>query len=93
MDIGQPKDFLAGLELYLDFLSGKTSDKLISGSNILGNVIIDETAVIEEGCLIGPNVCIGPGVKVSSGARIANSVIFAGSIIGAHSWINGSIIG
>ena len=93
MDIGQPRDFLAGLELYLHFLNEKTPDKLNRGSLFVGNVLVDPTAVIEDGCLIGPNVCIGPGVKIESGTRIANSVIFAGCVIKGHSWINGSIIG
>lgn len=94
MDIGQPKDFLFGLELYLNFIAGKEENFLEKkGEKFIGNVMVDETAVIEEGCLIGPNVCIGPGVRVQAGTRIANTVIFAGSQIGAHSWINGSIIG
>lgn len=93
MDIGQPKDFLAGLELYLNFLSTKSPESLTKGPKFLGDVLVDESAIIEDGCLIGPNVCIGPSVKIESGTRIASSVVLAGSTIGAHSWIRGSIIG
>jgi mannose-1-phosphate guanylyltransferase len=93
MDIGQPKDYLLGLELYLEFLGKKSPEKIAKGTLFTGNVLVDQDSLIGEGCLIGPNVCIGPGVKIESGARIANTVILAGSQIGAHSWIKGSIIG
>ncbi|MCD7452353.1 Mannose-1-phosphate guanylyltransferase 1 [Datura stramonium] len=44
MDIGQPKDYITGLRLYLDSLKKRSSSKLASGSHIVGNVIVDETA-------------------------------------------------
>ena len=93
MGIGQPKDFLAGLRLYLEFLAGSDPEKLTKGEQFVGNVLVDETAVVEPGCLVGPNVCIGPGVRIESGARVANTVILAGSLIQGHSLIQGSIIG
>lgn len=61
MDIGQPKDYIIGLRLYLDSLRKSTPSKLASGSHIVGNVLVDESAKIGEGCLIGPDVAIGPG--------------------------------
>ena len=93
MDVGQPKDFLAGLTLYLDSLSRREPSKLANNEGVIGNVLIDSRATIEPGCLIGPNVCIGPGCKISSGSRISNSVLLDGTEVGAHSLINGSIIG
>ena len=94
MDIGQPKDFLSGSELYLAFAAQKGNvERMETGEKFRGNVIVDETASIAEGSLIGPNVCIGPGVRIEAGTRIANTVVLAGTTIGAHSWINGSIIG
>ncbi|KDO35843.1 hypothetical protein CISIN_1g046608mg, partial [Citrus sinensis] len=39
MDIGQPKDYITGLRLYLDFLQKNSSSKLATGSNIIGNVL------------------------------------------------------
>eukprot|EP00359_Climacostomum_virens_P008503 CAMPEP_0204913610 /NCGR_PEP_ID=MMETSP1397-20131031/11423_1 /ASSEMBLY_ACC=CAM_ASM_000891 /TAXON_ID=49980 /ORGANISM="Climacostomum Climacostomum virens, Strain Stock W-24" /LENGTH=342 /DNA_ID=CAMNT_0052084873 /DNA_START=1267 /DNA_END=2298 /DNA_ORIENTATION=+ len=93
MDIGQPKDFLKGTELYLSHLRQHSSGRLHSGANILGNVLIDETAEIAPDCLIGPNVTIGPNCVVRSGTRIANSVLFEGTTVSTNSWINGSIIG
>ncbi|KAK9104540.1 hypothetical protein Scep_021384 [Stephania cephalantha] len=60
MDIGQPRDYITGLGLYLDALRNKGSSKLCSGSHIRGNVLIDESVVIEGGCVFGPDVAIGP---------------------------------
>jgi mannose-1-phosphate guanylyltransferase len=39
-DIGQPKDFLIGTNLYLNDLSLCHKEKLASGKNIQGNVVI-----------------------------------------------------
>ncbi|KDO48143.1 hypothetical protein CISIN_1g0201131mg, partial [Citrus sinensis] len=55
MDIGQPKDYITGLRLYLDFLQKNSSSKLATGSNIIGNVLVHEGAKIGDGCLIGPD--------------------------------------
>jgi mannose-1-phosphate guanylyltransferase len=93
MDIGQPKDFLTGTELYLSHLRGTAPERLREGSNIVGNVLIDPSAQIAADCLIGPNVTIGPNCVVGSGTRVANSVLFEGTVILTNSWINGSIIG
>ena len=40
MDIGQPKDFLTGMCLYLTSLKQKTPEKLYKGPEIIGNVLI-----------------------------------------------------
>ena len=40
MDVGQPKDFLTGMCLYLDSLKEKKSAELAAGTGIVGNVII-----------------------------------------------------
>lgn len=40
-DIGQPKDYLTGVKLYMDFLQKKNDPTLTkSGPNIFGNVMI-----------------------------------------------------
>lgn len=93
MDIGIPKDYLTGTELFMAHFAKKSPEKLARGSKFIGNVIVDPSAEIEDGCLIGPNVCIGSNCKVKSGTRISNSVIFSDTEISSHSWINGSIIG
>jgi mannose-1-phosphate guanylyltransferase len=93
MDVGQPKDFLAGMSLYLNSLKTKTPEVLHTGPNIIPPVLVDPTAVIGEGCLIGPNVTIGPHCQVKEGVRLANATLLEGTTVGAHSWVKSSIIG
>lgn len=70
MDVGQPRDFLTGMCLYLNSLRQKNSDLLYTGSGVVGNVLIDSTAKIGKGCRIGPNVTIGPNVVIEDGKYI-----------------------
>ncbi|VVA12533.1 PREDICTED: mannose-1-phosphate [Prunus dulcis] len=93
MDIGQPRDYITGLRLYLDSLRKNSSSKLARGSNVVGNVLVDETAKIGEGCLIGPDVAIGPGCVVESGVRLSRCTVMRGVRIKKHACISGSIIG
>ncbi|PON59908.1 Nucleotidyl transferase domain containing protein [Parasponia andersonii] len=93
MDIGQPKDYITGLRLYLDSLRKKSSFKLAKGSHILGNVLVDESAVIGEGCLIGPDVAIGPGCEIEPGVRLSHCTVMRGVRIKKHACISCSIIG
>lgn len=108
-DIGKPKDFLHGMELYLQHLaseqseSGKadkdsvsdrvTTEYLATGDNIIGNVLIHPTAKVGDQCLIGPNVTIGSGCVIEDGVRISNTAIMESVRIQAHSFISGSILG
>jgi mannose-1-phosphate guanylyltransferase len=69
MDIGQPKDYLTGLTLYLEHLKEHNSDKLSTGPNIMGNVIIHPTAKVNDKSIIGPNVCIGENCVIEEGTR------------------------
>jgi len=98
MDIGQPKDFLAGTSLYLNYLQDRGSDpkasaRLTKGEGIVGAVLIDPTAKIGKGCVIGPNVTIGPNCVIEDGVRLKNAVLLEGVGVGANSWISQSIIG
>ncbi|KAL5807062.1 hypothetical protein ACOSQ4_029795 [Xanthoceras sorbifolium] len=94
MDIGQPKDYITGLRLYLDFLRKQSSSKLASGSHIIGNVLVDESAEVGDGCLIGPDVAIGPGCIIeSSGVRLSRCTVMRGVRIKKHACISSSIIG
>ncbi|XP_055342992.1 mannose-1-phosphate guanyltransferase beta-A-like [Paramacrobiotus metropolitanus] len=93
MDIGQPKDFLTGMCLYLNSLSQKDKGSLTSGSQFVGNVLVHETAKIGQNCRIGPNVVIGPKVTIEDGVRIHRSTILGGSKIKAYSMLNDCIIG
>lgn len=92
MDIGQPRDYLTGLRLYLDYLRTK-SDVLASGSQFQGNVLIDESVQIGEGCLIGPDVSIGPGCIIEAGVRLSNCAIMSGVRIKKHACVSWSIVG
>ncbi|CAH0389030.1 unnamed protein product [Bemisia tabaci] len=93
MDVGQPRDFLTGMCLYLSSLRHRQPNLLGSGDSIVGNVLIDPTAKIGEGCRIGPNVTIGPNVILEDGVCIKRSTILEGAIIKSHSWLSGCIVG
>lgn len=93
MDVGQPKDFLTGMRLYLRHIRETASSILAEGENIQGNVIVDETAVIGRDCRIGPNVVIGPRVRIENGVCLRHCTVLSDSVVRTHSWINGSIIG
>lgn len=93
MDVGQPGDFLKGMSLFLSW-SHKMGDKrLAQGKNILGNVLIDPSAIIGQDCQIGPDVCIGPNVVIGDGLLIRRCTILGGSRLESHSRLDGCIIG
>nr|CAB3249838.1 mannose-1-phosphate guanyltransferase beta-like [Phallusia mammillata] len=96
MDIGQPKDFLKGMCMYLTSLKKKSPEKLYKESNgvtIVGNVLVDETARIGKNCKIGPNVVLGPNVVIEDGVRIKRSTVMREATIKSHSWLESCIIG
>jgi len=101
-DIGQPKDYLIGTNLFLNNLVLKNSSLLglnlnkdlkIKNTNIIGNVLIDSTASISDSCSLGPNVVIGRNVVIRSGARIKNSVLMDNTIVNDHAYVDGAILG
>ncbi|XP_019360169.1 PREDICTED: mannose-1-phosphate guanyltransferase beta, partial [Gavialis gangeticus] len=93
MDIGQPKDFLTGMCMYLQSLRVQHPERLHSGPGFVGNVLVDPTAKIGMNCTIGPNVTIGAGVVVEDGVRIKRCTILKGSQICSHSWLESCIVG
>jgi len=93
MDIGQPRDYITGLRLYLDSLRKKAPARLASGAHVLGNVLVHETAVIGEGCLIGPDVAVGPGCVVEAGVRLSRCTVMRGARVKQHACVSSSIIG
>jgi mannose-1-phosphate guanylyltransferase len=96
MDVGQPKDFLAGTCLYLSSLAKKGSKLLVSHSEPFvhgGNVMIDPTAKIGKNCKIGPNVTIGPNVVIGDGCRLQRCVLLQNSKVKEHAWIKSTIVG
>lgn len=40
MDIGQPKDYLVGAQIYLEYLKNTYPERLAKADNIIGNVLI-----------------------------------------------------
>ncbi|WVO17320.1 mannose-1-phosphate guanyltransferase [Cryptococcus depauperatus] len=97
MDVGQPKDFLAGSWLYLSHLTSQHSRLLTDPSQNKwvygGNVLVDPSAEIDPTAVIGPNVVIGPDAKIGAGVRLQRCVIMSNATIREHSWIANSIIG
>lgn len=109
MDVGQPKDFLTGMCLYLEFLrqnkqtkkqeaTSKTAmlsipTQLAEGPCIVGDVIVDPSAKIGNNCRIGPNVTIGPNVIIEDGVCVKRSTILEGARISSHSWLDSCIVG
>lgn len=93
MDVGQPKDFLSGTVLYLNALSKDHPEKLATGNNIVGSVLVDPTAKLSSSAKIGPDVVIGPNVTIGDGVRITRSVVLSNSTIRAHSLVKSTIVG
>merc|ERR1712051_709978 len=93
MDIGQPKDFLTGMCMYLDSLKTKKNNQLSKDPCIVGNVIVDPSAKIGANCRIGPNVTIGPDFVIEDGVCIKRCTVLKGAKINSHSWLESCIIG
>jgi mannose-1-phosphate guanylyltransferase len=92
-DVGQPKDFLIGTSLYLNFLKKVSPENLAVGSSYEGNVLVHPTAIVGDNCKIGPNVVLGANVTVGSGVRLANCVLLQKASVRDNSWIKDSIVG
>ncbi|PNW72325.1 hypothetical protein CHLRE_16g672800v5 [Chlamydomonas reinhardtii] len=93
MDVGQPKDYLKGLHLYLDSMAIRQSPQLAKGTGINGNVLVDPSAKIGEGCLIGPDVSISAGCVIGNGVRLSHCVVMRGVRIKDHSKVESCIVG
>jgi len=93
MDVGQPKDFLAGTGLYLEYLEKQNSSELSKGAGFDGPVLVDPSAKVGAGCKIGPNVVIGPNCRIGDGVRLKDTVVLEGTKVGDNSWVSNSILG
>jgi len=93
MDVGQPRDFLAGMCLYLHAVANKEPERLSKNASMVGNVLVDASAQIGKDCKIGPNVTIGPNVVIGDGVRLRNCVVMDGAIVRDFAWIERSIVG
>ncbi|KAJ3128382.1 Mannose-1-phosphate guanylyltransferase 1 [Nowakowskiella sp. JEL0407] len=92
-DVGQPKDFLAGMQLYLNSIKKKDPSRLASGVEIVGNVLIHPTAKIGSGCKIGPDVVIGQNVTIGNGVRLNRAVIMPDANVKECAFVKNSIVG
>ncbi|KAI0983190.1 hypothetical protein GJ496_011398 [Pomphorhynchus laevis] len=92
MDVGMPKDFIIGTNLYFKVNMQQQVAPDVNFEAILP-LKLHRTSQIEDECKIGPNVVIGPGVKIGRGVRLRDCTILANSTIGDHSWILSSIVG
>lgn len=93
MDVGQPKDYLTGLELHLNSLRRKKPQDLADGPQFIGNVIIDPTAEVGVNCKIGPNVAIGKECVIGDGVRLSNCVLLHRVKVKNYARVNDSIVG
>lgn len=93
MDIGQPRDYLVGLSLYLRSLRARKPELLASGPHVVGNVLLDPTATLGEGCVVGPDVCVGPGCVIEPGVRLSKCTILRGAKVKQHACVVNSLIG
>lgn len=96
MDVGQPKDFLTGMCLYLTSVRQKQAELLYRSDEqgaVVGNVLVDASARIGRNCRIGPNVTIGPNVVIEDGVCIKRTTILAGAVVRSHAWLDSCIVG
>ncbi|RWS05222.1 hypothetical protein B4U79_05106 [Dinothrombium tinctorium] len=93
MDVGQPKDFLTGMCLFLNSIRQKVPSTLYQGPGIIGNVLVDPSAKIGKNCRIGPNVSIGPNVIIEDGVRMKKCSVLHDTIIKSHSWLDSCVVG
>lgn len=99
MDIGQPRDYLTGMCLYLASLANKQDSSLARQPEDKSYIVVDDTVLISpkakigKGCVLGPNVVIGDDAVVGDGARLVRTVLMKGSRVDKHSWVNSAIVG
>lgn len=93
MDIGQPKDYLTGMCLYLEAERQRDAAVLASGAGIKGNVLIDAAATVGEGCVLGPDVVIAEGCVIEDGVRLSRCTLLKNAKVKKHALVANSIIG
>lgn len=92
MDVGQPKDYLSGMGMYLKSRIGEDNE-LSTGDDIVEPVLVDPSAKIGQGCIIGPNVVIGPDCVIENGVRLRDCTLLKGVVVHDNAFIQKSIIG
>lgn len=106
-DVGQPKDFIRGTGLYLDWIAsgeagperkaeamGAAEEMAAKGGfTVIQPCLIDPAASIASGAVVGPYAVIGAGCKVAGCARVKNSTLLPGAAVEQGALVNGAIIG
>lgn len=98
MDVGQPNDYLVGMQMLLDSLKKDASAQLYvkrdgDDFTVIHPVLIHPTAKIGHGSVIGPNVTIGSGCVIGEGNRIQQAALLEGVEVANSCWINKTILG
>lgn len=95
MDVGQPKDYIAGIGMHLDFLSKEENGGLAQADDkhIIGNVLIHPTAKVSPNAVIGPNVTIGENVTIEEGVRLKDVALLQDVVVKRNAFISRSIVG
>lgn len=70
--------------VYKPSLDSFFADRLATGDNIRGNVIVHPTAKIGTGCILGPNVVIGPGVTLGAGVCVQRATLLDNVSVDSH---------
>ncbi|OIR58129.1 MAG: mannose-1-phosphate guanyltransferase [Amphiamblys sp. WSBS2006] len=107
MDVGQPRDYLAAIPLYMKNITERRRKGLqlavldhehehnpahYAGSRT-GNIIVHPGTKVGKGSLLGPNVFIGENVTIGANVRIQNSAVFDGAKIHSGVSVADSIVG
>ena len=93
MDIGQPKDYLTGMCMYLNHIHQVNPERLASGEGVVGYVLVHPSSKIGKDCRIGPNVVLGPDVVLDDGVCVSRTTLLDGAHVKSHAWIHSSIVG
>lgn len=101
MDVGQPKDFIAGMVKYLSSAQSKEDPQKIlctawpaePTAKIIQPVVIHPSASIGPNCVIGPFVTIGADCVIHEGVRLKRASLLQGVTVRAHTWIDSCIVG
>lgn len=82
---------------YLAVLRAKNAHLLAAneegGPKIVGDVLIDPSAVVHPSVKLGPNVSVGPGVRIQAGARVKDSILLSNAQLARHSCVLNAVIG
>jgi len=98
MDIGQPKDYLIGMCLFLNFSKTYESTRIPAQAfknapRFVGNVLIHPNAQFGTNCVIGPNVIIGENVRIGNDVHMNRVTLMDNVTVGDSSRLVSCIIG